>query len=556
MLKGKAGLLFAAIFIMFFMSGNSAILFAQVQQEWLSQFNGPAGSEDSGKDIAVDASGNVYIAGYANVNGTRGTDCLLLKYDAQGSLLWSRLYDSPDHSTDRGQYVAIDNEANIYVAGTSDHDQAINNFFILKYNPDSVLQWTANYQMPQRMETRLAGMALDQEGNIFICGGVPNLSIPNDFDFVTVKYDSQGEFKWEARYFGEDSNWTVATGLAVDAAGNAYVTGRNEDADARFRYTTIKYNALGLEQWAAIYSNPDNNSYGNMPVAIGLDYNNNVYVTGLLSYIDETCKYQTIKYNNSGILQWVELFTPDSSRLIDAVPTFPYAMAVDSVGNVFVTGNGYWGHEVMATVAYNTNGVQKWSAFYGGYSAYYNQPFDIACDKHGNAYVTGATYDTINFTCDYITIKYGLNGDQEWTQRYASPQYGYDTPYAIAIDSSDNVFVTGISKGDVVTIKYSQSQVGIDDSPPAIPQTITLEPAYPNPFNSRTVLSFNLPTEATAKVEVYDISGRLAGVLADKKFAAGNHTITWDASGFASGVYFVKLSAEGISQVKKAVLIK
>jgi streptogramin lyase len=80
----------------------------------------------------------------------------------------------------------------------------------------------------------------------------------------------------------------------------------------------------------------------------------------------------------------------------------------------------------------------------------------IAVDSSGNVYVTGTSSGA---TDDYATIKYNTNGKQLWVKRYNGPADSFDGAYAIAVDSSGNVYVTGWSYGldgtsDMATIKY------------------------------------------------------------------------------------------------------
>ncbi len=79
---------------------------------------------------------------------------------------------------------------------------------------------------------------------------------------------------------------------------------------------------------------------------------------------------------------------------------------------------------------------------------------------------------------------------------------------------------------------------------------------YPNPFNPKTKIVFTIPKRTNVKIEIYDAAGRLVETLADMNFDKGMHSIDWDGTNYASGVYFYKLSTNGYSETKKMVLIK
>jgi N-acetylmuramoyl-L-alanine amidase len=90
----------------------------------------------------------------------------------------------------------------------------------------------------------------------------------------------------------------------------------------------------------------------------------------------------------------------------------------------------------------------------------------------------------------------------------------------------------------------------------AIPNRVMLSQNYPNPFNPTTTISFALPETMSATLEVYDLLGRRVATLANGDFAAGNHTVTFDASQMSSGVYIYRLSTQAGVQTGKMMLVK
>jgi hypothetical protein len=97
---------------------------------------------------------------------------------------------------------------------------------------------------------------------------------------------------------------------------------------------------------------------------------------------------------------------------------------------------------------------------------------------------------------------------------------------------------------------------GIEPSGGIIPQTFSLSQNYPNPFNPVTNIKFSIPNASFVRILVYDISGREVARLLDKQMTAGNFTVDFDASNFASGVYFYRMEADGFSEVKKMMIVK
>jgi hypothetical protein len=79
---------------------------------------------------------------------------------------------------------------------------------------------------------------------------------------------------------------------------------------------------------------------------------------------------------------------------------------------------------------------------------------------------------------------------------------------------------------------------------------------HPNPFNSTTTITFELPAKSSVKLEVFDITGRAISTLIDGWRNAGWHTVTFDGNGLASGLYFYKMETEGFIGYEKMVLLK
>lgn len=94
-----------------------------------------------------------------------------------------------------------------------------------------------------------------------------------------------------------------------------------------------------------------------------------------------------------------------------------------------------------------------------------------------------------------------------------------------------------------------------DDTRPELPYALTLS-AYPNPFNPRTMLAFDLPKATRASLTVYDLNGRLVTRLFDEQMSAGHHEIGFDGAALPSGIYFARLKAGHNVLTHKLVLLK
>ena len=88
------------------------------------------------------------------------------------------------------------------------------------------------------------------------------------------------------------------------------------------------------------------------------------------------------------------------------------------------------------------------------------------------------------------------------------------------------------------------------------PDRFSLWQNYPNPFNPTTTIEFGLPATSQVTITVYDVRGRRVAVLADDQFGPGSHSVRWDATDFASGVYFYRIKTGDIVMTRSMTLLK
>jgi flagellar hook assembly protein FlgD len=89
-----------------------------------------------------------------------------------------------------------------------------------------------------------------------------------------------------------------------------------------------------------------------------------------------------------------------------------------------------------------------------------------------------------------------------------------------------------------------------------LPTEFALRDNYPNPFNPATTIKFELPKDAFVNITIYDNLGREVQKLVNSQMEAGYHSVVWDATKFASGVYFYKMNAGDYNRTVKMILVK
>jgi hypothetical protein len=98
--------------------------------------------------------------------------------------------------------------------------------------------------------------------------------------------------------------------------------------------------------------------------------------------------------------------------------------------------------------------------------------------------------------------------------------------------------------------------VGIDDETANLPGKFNLNPIYPNPFNAQATISYSVPAAGFVTIESYNLAGQKVATLFKGTESPGQHSLNWDASKLASGMYFIKVSFEGNSQTQRVTLLK
>ncbi|MGB2958622.1 MAG: T9SS type A sorting domain-containing protein, partial [Bacteroidota bacterium] len=88
------------------------------------------------------------------------------------------------------------------------------------------------------------------------------------------------------------------------------------------------------------------------------------------------------------------------------------------------------------------------------------------------------------------------------------------------------------------------------------PSAFSLAQNYPNPFNPETSISYALPVDTRVTLSVFNALGQEVANLVDGEMLAGVHSVKWNASGLASGVYFYRIAAEGFVETKRLILTK
>ncbi|MFM2017648.1 MAG: hypothetical protein RL007_1304, partial [Bacteroidota bacterium] len=428
---------------------------------WAGSFG--SGSNEEGRGIAVDASGNVYSTGSFTGSGdfdpgpgtltltsAGSTDVFISKLDASGNHVWAvRMGGTgPQAATD----IALDNAGNIYIIGNFNNSIDMDpgpgvvnitslgaqDVFIGKYDPSGNHIWSKRFGSISH--EAITSITIDASGNVLTCGsfagttdfdpgaGTANQTATSTSDGYISKLDANGNYVWAKQIPLGGSN--TASAIVCDAAGTIYLTGYYEgtvDFDpgaGSYPITsaglidifTLKLLSNGDFNWAGSMGSSTAADYGR---SIAIDANGDVVVTGEFqgtADLDPTVGVYNL--TSLGVKDiFVSKFTPSTASFVWAVHIgdvnneIGYGVAIDAGGTIYITGN------FIGTVDFDPGA--------------------------GNATVSSNGNQR-----DCFILKLDAAGNYIWSGTYGSASLG-DDAYAIYIDAATNIYTTGYYQGTV-----------------------------------------------------------------------------------------------------------
>jgi hypothetical protein len=198
---------------------------------------GVAGQTTNGRSVAIDSTGNVFVTGFTNGgldgNMLTGTwDFFLTKYDNSGVKQYTKQMGVAGQTT-YGRSVAIDSTGNVFVAGYTSGGLDGNtltgtwDFFLTKYDNSGVKQYTKQMGAAGQFAAGTS-VATDTSGNVFVAGittgGLDGNTLTGSDDSFVTKYDNSG-VKQYTKQMGVAGQSTQGYSVATDASGNVFVAG-------------------------------------------------------------------------------------------------------------------------------------------------------------------------------------------------------------------------------------------------------------------------------------------------------------------------------------------
>jgi hypothetical protein len=550
--------------------------------------------EDDGYGIALDAAGNAYVTGYTastNFPTTPGAfqtayggdtyNAFVTKLNPTGTALVYSTY-LRGALLDEGYGIAVDAAGNAYVTGetssknfpttagafqTTYGSLGYSDAFVTKLNPTGTALVYSTY-LGGTSNDRGSGIAVDAAGNAYVTGSTASANFPttagafqtsyggNVNAFVT-KLNPTGTALVYSTYLG-GTGGDGGDGIAVDAAGNAYVTGSTQSAN--FPTTAGAYQSVGATGvtfvtklnptgTALVYSTYLGGTGGDYGDGIAVDAAGNAYVTGYTAstnFPTTPGAFQMSYGGGSGgsYDAFVTKLNPTGTALVystylgGAGDDRGSGIAVDAAGNAYVTGytssanfpitagalqTSFGGnYDAFVTKLNPTGTALVYSTYLGGTGL--DLDYGIAVDAAGNAYVTGYTFST-NFPTTAGAVQRTIGGGSYGDAFVAKFTFETQTTTALTTSASPSTY------GDTVTFTAAVTAQGS----PVASGTVDFK-------EGNTILASMVP-----------LSGSGTASFSISSLSAITHTITASYSGASAFV----ASSGSVQQVvnKKAASV-
>lgn len=317
------------------------------------------------------------------------------------------------------------------------------------------IAWTTQIGTPQVDQS--GGVAVDGAGNAYITGltnGSLDGTNAGNFDAFLTRIDASGNVLW-TRQIGTVS-FDGSTSIAVDGAGNSYITGRTNGnlggtSEGGSDAFLMKFDTSGNQVWARQVGTAESDRGW----AVAVDGSGNVYISGDTKGSFDGFGNQgekdafLVKFDTSGNKLWTRQIGTEYTDTSDAV-------AVDNAGNVYISGitkgdlGGTNAGSFDAFLAkFDSSGNQVWMRQFGTTANEGGQA--VSVDVSGNIYVSGDTGGSLGGpnagSGDAFLAKYDASGSQVWIRQIGTA--GDERIFAVSVDGAGNAFISGFTEGDL-----------------------------------------------------------------------------------------------------------
>jgi cysteine-rich repeat protein len=367
---------------------------------WSQDYNGLTGGNEITNGVTTDAAGSVYTIGTVPVPG-RGLDIVVRRYEPDGTLGWSSVYNDVDNLDDEGFGIARAPGGVILTIGYETVPNAGKNIWVRAYTTEGGINWTRKIGGALGLDDIGYGIAANAAGEIFYTASVQ--IVPNQGKDIYVAKISgfDGSPIWSSQANGSGNTDDEGQGIAVDPNGFVVATGFVRTATSMDTWVR-KLSDTGVVQWTKIYNGAGNSTdFGS---SIATDPAGNIVVAGAETITNQGLNGWVRKYDSAGNPIWTQSF--DGALHLDDVAR---GVAIDASGNILVGGTTtVAGATTDAWVRrYSSAGATVWTSFFNGIAGGNDGCRSVTFDSNSEIYVAG--FEQVG----------GGEGQDGWLRRYA-----------------------------------------------------------------------------------------------------------------------------------------
>jgi hypothetical protein len=307
--------------------------------------------------------------------------------------------------------------------------------------------WAVRIDGPTNTYLQVSGMSVGPSGDVFLAGSVRRADYIHDV-FVTRR-SATGALVWQKVYEPAEGPSGNEQALGVVARGtNVYVTGAITTEIGTQDFLTLKYRDTGELEWAARWDGPGHSS--DLATAVAVDAQGNVLVLGGSTGTNSSLDVVVLKYGPTGNLLWTYSYDSPEHGADRGV-----GLRLDAAGNTHVAGTSEQSSEQSSvfTLKVDPDGRELWTARETSTSVYGVTALSLALDAAGNVVTVG------NERFYVATWKYDANGNRQWTARYRAEDPASMYAVDVRFDPSGNIIAAanlyGSGVNDAVLIKYA-----------------------------------------------------------------------------------------------------
>ncbi len=386
---------------------------------WTETYSGSGNYSDYATDLAFDSDGNIIVVGAIGIS-TYNYDCVTLKYDTDGDLVYSTTYAGSAGGLDGLTCVVVDANDNVYVSGGTYYGTSqLTNMLLIKYDTSLTQLWLNTYNNSTYNLQESSFRILLSGAYVNCYGALQTQANPVVWKLCNAQYlQSNGTLNGSSTSNGDDEDFAEIKDVIIES--NYFVTAcgyQNVSGQGRNLKVT-KFNQTLTSIWNYSYNNASN---GN-DIANSIELNGSLYVGGSTTLADGSTDFFTCKLNyGNGNVSWTNIFdggTGENDEVID--------LATDGTGQLYLCGNSYkvGNSDYYVAKLKNTTGALLASNRFNGAYNLNDVVSNMVVTSTGDIYVAGQEGVTSNTGPTY---KYALTKWSEKTVWVPLPSNGYSS---------------------------------------------------------------------------------------------------------------------------------